>query len=253
MSGVESSGVTLALVDSSILSCWEEMVKQGKECSIMLKHSKGNVTVKLQSTSKVSPLPQASLSASAEAKKGKKKSKKKRLERLLAYHQRLVEERGLPPSRLMLQQAAAVLTSQPSQSHGQTEKQFKCDQCEFSSESQRGFKVHMGRRHKDLQLSENLRDDESEESLAVSPLKEVREELPEAIEVSSPTSVSDSVAECGFKCACCGQRCQSEEALRIHLRDKHGLPKKCSDCDTMHFNFVSLATCYKAHMGIESE
>ena len=72
MSGVESSGVTLALVDSSILSCWEEMVKQGKECSLMLKHSKGNVTVKLQSTSKVSPLPQASLSASAEAKKGKK-------------------------------------------------------------------------------------------------------------------------------------------------------------------------------------
>ena len=72
MSGVESNGVTLPLVDSSILSCWEEMVKQGKECSLMLKHSKGNVTVKLQSTSKVSPLPQASLSASAEAKKGKK-------------------------------------------------------------------------------------------------------------------------------------------------------------------------------------
>ena len=183
MSGVESSGVTLALVDSSILSCWEEMVKQGKECSLMLKHSKGNVTVKLQSTSKVSPLPQASLSASAEAKKGKKKSKKKRLERLLAYHQRLVEERGLPPSRLMLQQAAAVSTSEPSP--GQTEKQFKCDQCEFTSESQRGFKVHMGRRHKDLQLPENLRDDEHEESLAVSPLKEVREELPE---VTSPTS-----------------------------------------------------------------
>ena len=145
MSGVESSGVTLSLVDSSILSCWEEMIKQGKECSLMLKHSKGNVTVKLQSTSKVSPLHQASLSASAEAKKGKKKSKKKRLERLLAYHQRLVEERGLPPSRLMLQQAAEVLTSQPSQSHGQTEKQFKCDQCKFSSELQRGFKVHMGR------------------------------------------------------------------------------------------------------------
>ena len=247
MSGVESNGVTLALVDSTILSCWEEMVKQGKECSLTLKHSKGNVTVKLQSTSKVSPLPQASLSASAEAKKGKKKSKKKRLERLLAYHQRLVEERGLPPSRLMLQQAAAVSTSEPSP--GQTEKQFKCDQCEFTSESQRGFKVHMGRRHKDLQLPENLRDGEREQFLAVSPLKEVREELPAATEVSSPTSVSDSVA----KCVCCGQRCQSEEALRIHLRDKHGLPKICSDCDTMHFCFVSLANCYKAHMGIESE
>ena len=159
----------------------------------------------------------------------------------------LVEERGLPPSRLMLQQAAAVSTSEPSP--GQTEKQFKCDQCEFTSESQRGFKVHMGRRHKDLQLPENLRDGEREQFLAVSPLKEVREELPAATEVSSPTSVSDSVA----KCVCCGQRCQSEEALRIHLRDKHGLPKICSDCDTMHFCFVSLANCYKAHMGIESE
>ena len=70
---------------------------------------------------------------------------------------------------------------------------------------------------------------------------------------SSHTSNSDSVAECGLKCACCGQGCHGEEALRKHLRDKHGLPKKCSDCDTMLFNFVSLANCYKAHMGIESE
>ena len=167
----------------------------------------------------------------------------------------LVEERGLPPSRLMLQQAAAVSTSEPSP--GQTEKQFKCDQCEFTSESQRGFKVHMGRRHKDLQLPENLRDGEREQFLAVSPLKEVREELPEATEVSSPSSpprVSDSVADmCVFECAVCGQRCQTEEALRIHLGDKHGLPKKCSDCGTMYFCFVSLANCYKAHMEIESE
>ena len=100
----------------------------------------------------------------------------------------LVEERGLPPSRLMLQQAAAVSTSEPSP--GQTEKQFKCDQCEFTSESQRGFKVHMGRRHKDLQLPENLRDGEREQFLAVSPLKEVREELPAATEVSVTASLS---------------------------------------------------------------
>ena len=173
MSGVESSGVTLALVDPSILSCWEEMVKQGKECSLILKHNKGKVTVKLQSTNKVSSLPQASLSASPAVKKRKKTSKKKRLERLLVYHQRLVEERGLPPSRLMLQQAAVVSatassTSQPSQSPGRNEKQFKCDQCDFSSESQRGLKVHMGRRHKDLQLPENLREEEHEEPLNLS-------------------------------------------------------------------------------------
>ena len=103
MSGVESSGVTLALVDSSLLSCWEEMIKQGKECSLVLKHNKGKVTTTLQSTS---CLPHPSLSASNKTRK--KASKKKRLEGLLAYHQRLVEERGLPPSRLMLQQAAAA-------------------------------------------------------------------------------------------------------------------------------------------------
>ena len=76
MSGVESNGVTLALVDSSILSCWEEMVKQGKECSLTLKHCKGKITVELQSTSKVSPLAQASMSASAEAKKGKRRARR---------------------------------------------------------------------------------------------------------------------------------------------------------------------------------
>ena len=72
MSGVESSGVTLALVDSSILSCWEEMVKQGKECSLMLKYSKGNVTVKLQSTSKVSPLPKPLSLLQLKQRRGKK-------------------------------------------------------------------------------------------------------------------------------------------------------------------------------------
>ena len=79
MSGVESSGVTLALVDSSLLSCWEEMIKQGKECSLVLKHNKGKVTTTLQSTS---CLPHPSLSASKKTRK--KASKKKRLEGLLA-------------------------------------------------------------------------------------------------------------------------------------------------------------------------
>ena len=71
---------------------------------------------------------------------------------------------------------------------------------------------------------------------------------------SNPVKETVSVTEkCVLRCASCGQRCSSEEAVRIHLRDKHGLPKKYSDCDMLHFNFVSLATCYKAHKGIESE
>ena len=197
--------------------------------------------------------PYISLLSSSSAKKRKKNrgNKKKRLEALLAYHQRLVTEKGLPPSRLMKQHAAVQAPASSIQSSGG--KQFKCDQCKFESDSQRGLRVHIGRSHNERQLPEVLRDGGHDDTLPLSPLKEVREELPEAVEVSSPTSVSDSVAECGCKCACCGQGGHGEEALRMHLRDKHGLPKKCSDCDTMHFNFVSLANCYKAHMGIESE
>ena len=173
---------------------------------------------------------------------------KKRLEALLAYHQRLVTEKGLPPSRLMKQHAAVLAPASSIQSSGG--KQFKCDQCKFESDSQRGLRVHIGRSHKEQQLPEVLRDGDHDVTLPLVP--DVGDDTDHS-SVSSPTSVSDSAAECGIKCACCGQGCHGEEALRMHLRDKHRLPKKCSDCDTMHFNFVSLANCYKAHMGIESE
>ena len=102
MSGKDSTHVTLAHVDPSIVSCWDKMVKQGEECSLLLKHSKGRVIATLQCTKPVKP-PSTSPSSSSSAKKNKKKEgdKKKKLEKLLAYHQRLVVERGLPPSRLI--------------------------------------------------------------------------------------------------------------------------------------------------------
>ena len=178
--------VTLALVDPTLLSCWEEMVKRGEECTLMLKHSKGQVTATLQSTKQTSILPVPSLSSSASAKKKKKKgNKKKRMEALLAYHQRLVEEKGLPPSRLMLQQAAAAATSPSSsstlsQSPGTSEISFKCDLCDFTSKSKRGLKVHTGRSHKekDQQMPvESLRGEEHENSLDISQLRNQRQGL----------------------------------------------------------------------------
>ena len=51
-----------------------------------------------------------------------------------------------------------------------------CDQCEFSSKSHRGLKVHMERRHKDLQLPENLCDESHKESLNLSLQSEDRDE-----------------------------------------------------------------------------
>ena len=43
MGGEDFVGVTLANVDPSIVSCWDKMVKQGGECLLLLKHSKGKV------------------------------------------------------------------------------------------------------------------------------------------------------------------------------------------------------------------
>ena len=127
MAAANSMDVTLVQVDTSILSCWEEKVKQGIECSLLLKHSKGKVITTLKCSLDLQP-PKAqdvsSLTPSTQAeKKGRMKKKKKKtnnkggkkrkLASLLAYHQRLVVEKGLPPSRLMLEQAAQTQLSTP--------------------------------------------------------------------------------------------------------------------------------------------
>ena len=165
MPGEDSADVTLAHVDPSLVSCWDKMVKQGKECSLLLKHSKGKVVATLQCTTPVkTSLP--SLAPSAKEKKKKRKgSKKRRLEKLLAYHQRMVEEKGLPPSRLMEEHAASAKPS--------CEKQFNCNQCDFASDSQRGLKVHVSKSHKD---PEALRAEDQNISLTLSELGEVRED-----------------------------------------------------------------------------
>ena len=53
MSGEDSVGVTLAHVDPSLVSCWNKMVKQGEECSLLLKLSKGKVVATLQCSTPV--------------------------------------------------------------------------------------------------------------------------------------------------------------------------------------------------------
>ena len=170
MSGKDSTDVTLAHVDPSLVSCWDKMVKRGEECSLQLKHSKGRVTATLQCTTTVKPLtPSPSLSPSAKKKK-RKGSKRKKLEKLLAYHQRLVVEKGLPPSRLMEEHAASSTTPPNKVAN---DKQFKCDQCDFGSDSQRGLKVHVRRSHKETEV---LRAEEHDVSFALSEVSVVREE-----------------------------------------------------------------------------
>ena len=163
MSAEEISDVTLAHVDPCLVSCWDNMVKRGDECSLVLKHSNGRVIATLQCTTTTQPTtPVASspsLSSSAKRKK-KKKKKKQKLEKLLAYHQRLVVEKGLPPSRLMEEHAATSFDPSAKITGG---KNFNCDQCDFASVSQRGLKVHVGRSHKDPEV---LRAEEHEVSIA---------------------------------------------------------------------------------------
>ena len=153
MSGQDSFGVTLAHVNPSLLSCWEAMVKQGEECSLFLKHSDGRITATLQCTT--SSASSTSTPPAGELKKKKKKkskgNKKRRFEALLAFHQRLVDEKGLPPSRLMKQHAAASESASASQ-NTELRKPFKCDQCNFSSDSKRGLKVHIGKAHREPEV-----------------------------------------------------------------------------------------------------
>ena len=122
-------------------------MKQGEECSLFLKHSDGRITATLQCTT--SSASSTSTPPAGELKKKKSKgNKKRRFEALLAFHQRLVDEKGLPPSRLMKQHAAASESASASQ-NTELRKPFKCDQCNFSSDSKRGLKVHIGKAHRE--------------------------------------------------------------------------------------------------------
>ena len=93
---------------------------------------------------------------------------------LLAYHQRLVDEKGLPPSRLMEQHAVAPELNPSNPEQISDGKKVQCEQCDFSTNSQRGLKVHIGRAHKLIE-PEVLREDH-EVSLNISNLDSKRED-----------------------------------------------------------------------------
>ena len=192
MVATDFSDVPLAPVDASLLSCWEEKVKQGVDCSLVLKHSKGKVITILKCSEVVlkcpearnsNPLPSATPSPHAEEKKKRKRNKggkKKKLESMLSFHQRLVDEKGLPPSRLMLEHAALA---EPSSTDIGTE--FQCDQCDFRSSSKRGLSVHNGHAHKESQKPETLRDLEHDRSLDLSSASSNRDEISSSFNADS--------------------------------------------------------------------
>ena len=131
---------------------------------------------------------------------------------LLDYHQRLVVEKGLPPSRLMEQQAAAAAAvspapvPEPGQVSGEA---IKCDQCDFVSKSTRGLKTHTSRAHK-VDKTEGLREpEEVSVSPSASPIldtsrEEVREEKEEPVSPLQPPPSSPPSLPCVDGC-CTGK------------------------------------------------
>ena len=85
MAAAKYPDVPLVSADASLLSCWEEKVKLGVDCSLVLKHSKGKVVTILKCSSAIakrpansSSSPAASSTTSSHAEEKKKKKKKKK-------------------------------------------------------------------------------------------------------------------------------------------------------------------------------
>lgn len=214
MSEPDIPDVTLAYADPDILSCWEGKVRQGLECTLTIKHKQGKITTVLQCHSNVSLEARALSSSICQADKQKKKRKNKggktkKLESLLLYHQRLVEEKGLPASELMKKHAASSPDIQAKDSN-----QFSCDLCDYTSTSQRGVKTHKGHKHK-----EQLREEPGDNSLELSPNNKTRDE-----DVTIPLAESTFKAEGEgvvlFQCDLCDFRSDDETDIKNHTHSK---------------------------------
>ena len=220
------SDVTLTYADPDLLLCWKQKVKQGAE----LKHSRGKIETILKSRSSKIIQPKVLPSDDkqyipAEKKKRKKASKKKRLEALLAFQKRLVEEKGLPPSKLMLQ-LSAVSPSNSVQAENEEFEHFRYDHCEYTTYSKHGLSVHMGYRHKKQQ-----KPDISYEEVSI-------------LEGSVPSKT--------MRCTFCRERYESEDRFREHTSSEFSGWKdtnrqghiKCPLCDWKDYNCYSV----KKHM-----
>ena len=136
--------------------------------------------------------------------------KKKNLLKLLDYQQKLVKEKGLPPSNLRLKQAAeAPSPPPPAQKPGLKDGgTFQCDQCDNTFNSQRKLRKHIRKKHANPQKPEELRDGELDKSLNLSVASEERcnSSLSVTDSLVKPDKVSDQelydlfvvTGECGF-------------------------------------------------------
>ena len=156
-----------------------------------------------------------------------------------------------------MQHAAASSIISTSAIQSPEETQFKCDQYNFSSKSKRGLKVHIGRSHKDIQITEVLRGGELENSLNVSELSQNREEGSSLVKAdqsalsSTPLKelINDSVSESSaddsedeaeppHKCPPFNPCSKAECKLRVaREREEDALEKPCTNCDIKIYKY----------------
>lgn len=173
----DSQDVTLAFADSDLFQCWKKKVKQGRECSLLLEHTNGKVTTTFKVSKDVKSdvkAPKTDSKSLAEKKKQPRGGKK--LAKLLAYHKSLVDDKGLPPSNLMVQHAAEMSSPSPPAQKPRQEggSPLKCDQCDKTFKSKQKLGNHIRNKHTELQKPEEFRGAEAETSLNVSVSSEER-------------------------------------------------------------------------------
>ena len=219
--------VTLAWTDPDIILCWEKKVKQGRECSLLLEYKNGKVTTTLK-VGKVnsSEARTPALTSKSQAEKNKQGSggKKKKLAKLLDYHKRLVEEKGLPPSNLMVKHAAqATSIHLPAQEpKAKDVSKFKCDKCENTFNSKWKLGKHMKNKHPHLQKPEELRETEANKSLNMSAAIEERSNTSLLVNDSLVNADMESVQELDYK--------KSDQELWENML----ITGECGFCDFKH-------------------
>ena len=147
----------------------------------------------------------------------RKETSKKRLESLLAYHQRLVTDKWMPPSRLMLQHAAnapALPVSTPKK-----KEDFSCNHCEYSTPSKLGLVGHIGIKHKGPQKPE-VPCDEVAQSPAIFRCTFCRNQYDCKVRFRDNTQF-DFVMEKHIKCPLCDCYPKNCHFHKEHMKEKH--------------------------------
>ena len=269
MAAPDFPNVPLASADPALLLCWEEKVRQGLECSILFKHRRGKITTTLQTSCSNSLAAKTNVKVTVpQAEKTKKKKKPmntKRLQALLSYHQRLVNERGLPPSRLMLQHASAAPSPSPPAQRPElkgSDEEFKCDKCDYTSTSKQGVSIHKGHQHKELKKPEILRVELLDKSLDLSQVSEDREEHEHSFSVTN-TSTTPQESELDFtlsaesECGQCDFIGHTRSAIELHIVKNHSECTKCKskfqNVEDIRNHCYDYAACDLAHVNMVTQ